>query len=896
MPTSFLVRLAVGKGLPSASRTRGVLMLSVVLLLSFTAKADQAREYEFDIPQQGIETALSTLATQAGALLLVPYDLVQPVDSKPVSGRYTVEDALVILLQDTGLTGGLTEGGVITISRAGAIDNQGRTIMAQNHDNLDGNKAPTKRRGLLGMLAVVFSAGVGAQDVADVDGEELRIEEIVVTGTNIRGVQGASPIAVFSRDDIDLTGVGSIPQFIQTLPQNFGGGISESAGAGNANSGNGINLRGLGNDSTLVLLNGRRLAPAGTGNFVDVSMIPLSALDQVEVLTDGASAIYGSDAVGGVVNFKLREDYEGAETRLRFGTATSGDLDDIQIGQSFGGSWDSGRALISMEYQSRDNLDSEDRSFTVDEPDPTDALPTQERSSVFLTVSQDLTDALSLFGDGFYSKRESDVQRVQFFSLNQQLLRQETEQFGATLGGNLELAGDWQAELVGSYSQNDVSGDALSPDGSVRQFSSFLSSNSSLQAKADGPLLELPGGMSRLAVGAQFRTETYEETPASLTRSGIDVDRDVGAVFGELFLPLIGADNRRFGIDRFEVTIAGRYEDYSDFGASTDGKIGVLWAPFNGLSLRGTYGTSFRAPLFRELSGEISGIFLGLPDTASPSGTTLTVFGQGANPNLDPETATTWTAGFDYSPPSIPNVDFKLTYFEIDFEDRIGDAGAGFDALTNPRFAFLVDRNPDTEFLAFLEAQQDSLNFTGVPFTDAEALYRGFLTNLSRVQTKGFDASINYSVDSAVGQFLASLNASYLFEQSEQLLASDTPLDIAGTVGNPPNLKVRANLNWRYEQVSTNIGINYIDDFENIQFDPVESVDDWATVDLSINYEVEGEKQFGPLSDSVISFVVLNAFDTDPPFVRPLIGGSNFDVSNASPQGRTIALQVTKQW
>src|SRR5262249_42318610 len=127
----------------------------------------------------------------------------------------------------------------------------------------------------------------------------------------------------------------------------------------------GVNLRGLGESATLVLVNGRRVAPAGgyTGSFVDVSNLPLSAVERVEVLTDGASALYGADAIAGVVNFILRDDYTGLDATLRNGMVTDGDLDESQAAITFGKAWSSGNFLVSYEYFDRSNLDSSERSY-----------------------------------------------------------------------------------------------------------------------------------------------------------------------------------------------------------------------------------------------------------------------------------------------------------------------------------------------------------------------------------------------------------------------------------------------------------------------------------------------------------------------------------------------------
>src|SRR6185295_1943971 len=142
------------------------------------------------------------------------------------------------------------------------------------------------------------------------------------------------------------------------LPQNFIGAATEQSaltladGSGsNSSLATGANLRGLGPDATLVLINGKRLAGSGTaGDFADLSGLPTAAVERVEVLLDGASALYGSDAVGGVVNVILKDRYEGAETRMRLGSVTKGNLSEVQIGQLAGVNWSSGNLLLAYEF------------------------------------------------------------------------------------------------------------------------------------------------------------------------------------------------------------------------------------------------------------------------------------------------------------------------------------------------------------------------------------------------------------------------------------------------------------------------------------------------------------------------------------------------------------------
>lgn len=197
-------------------------------------------------------------------------------------------------------------------------------------------------------------------------------ETIVVTGSNIRGgIAAGANVEIFGRDDLNNSGYATVQDFLKTLPQNFEGGAGEDAASGallNSNrlGGTAVNLRGLGADSTLVLINGRRTPTSGLdGNFTDISIIPQTAVERIEVLTDGASALYGSDAIGGVINFILRKDYTGAETRLRYGAVTEGQLDEYRLAQTVGQSWTAGHVIGSIEYYKRDNLYNSERKFAA---------------------------------------------------------------------------------------------------------------------------------------------------------------------------------------------------------------------------------------------------------------------------------------------------------------------------------------------------------------------------------------------------------------------------------------------------------------------------------------------------------------------------------------------------
>ncbi|HEL4806398.1 TPA: TonB-dependent receptor [Stenotrophomonas maltophilia] len=180
--------------------------------------------------------------------------------------------------------------------------------------------------GTLLLVGAVASTSAFAQEKA------TNLDRITVTGSNIprTNTETPSPVQVVTRQEIDRTGKTTVAEYLQTLTADGSGSIPKTFGNGFAGGGAGISLRGLGAGSTLVLLNGRRMATYGLADdgqkvFTDLSTIPLDAVERVEVLKDGASAIYGSDAIAGVVNIILRSDFQGAILRGSYGL--SGDSD-----------------------------------------------------------------------------------------------------------------------------------------------------------------------------------------------------------------------------------------------------------------------------------------------------------------------------------------------------------------------------------------------------------------------------------------------------------------------------------------------------------------------------------------------------------------------------------------
>lgn len=419
------------------ARSLLVMALASVSALALTGPAsaqsvDQASraataERDFDIPAQALSSALLRFAEQSDLQILFSQEDVAGMTSRPVRGRLTPEAALAQLLP----------------LDAPRIEIAGDRVVRTD---------------------------LPRPQYAESD------EEIVVTGTRIRGAAPAGAhVLTLDADAIEETGRTTLQDVLQTLPQNFPGSQNEASQLGSINAGRNVSfgstvdLRGLGADATLTLLNGRRLAPAGFGNFVDISAIPLAAVERVDVLADGASAIYGADAVAGVVNIILRDDFEGAETSVRYGAATRGEPTEIGFSQVFGTAWRTGSAMIGYEYRDRSELAADDRWFSATSdlrpwggtnfsspftnpgnitrigatnvvlaiPEGQDGtslsagdllpgvvnqrplnagnslLPQQTNHGVFATLRQDITPSLDIFVDLIAARREAESDRWQ---------------------------------------------------------------------------------------------------------------------------------------------------------------------------------------------------------------------------------------------------------------------------------------------------------------------------------------------------------------------------------------------------------------------------------------------------------------------------------------------------
>ncbi|HRK64361.1 MAG TPA: TonB-dependent receptor, partial [Terricaulis sp.] len=853
-------------------------------------------------------------------------------------------------------------------------------------------------------------------------------DELVVTGTRIRGAAPAGAhVIVLDRTAIAESGAGGVEDLTRTLPQAFGGDIAQHVSfvGGNIGGGSAINLRGLGSDATLSLVNGRRVPVLGLrGSFGDISSIPVTAIERVEVLPDSASAIYGSDAVGGVVNFILRRDFEGVELGARYGGVTEGDLRETRIDLAAGRRFGALSVFAAYERFERTALAVADRAYLANSDltalggdnfsstranpaslnvsglgafaiprgqdgaslteadliagavnysnvnEGLDALPASEQNSVTLSARVDFSSDLEAYLDLRWAQRHflahnyhptsrmnipaSNAFRManglfpgRTLSADYNLYRDlgprtetgDLDMIDLAAGALWRVSETWTLEPSAAYARiggrhrtdnlvNSVSlaaalassdpNTAFNPfgDGSfsnpavieaIRGWAvdDIVSETWSVALKADGALLQLPAGPIRIAIGGDYRSEFYEvggvtatAGPTPVARVFSSNGRTVTAAFGEVLVPLFGEGFRPPLGESLDLSLAARHERYSDFGETTNPKLGLTWQLNDALSVRASYGHAFRAPNLPDLDPDgalnrrqVRGI--PITDPVSPSGTSQILFIAGANPNLREQTATSWSAGFDYDNRA-EGLRFSLSYFDVRFSDRIsGISNIAAAMLPNSEFASLVNRAPDPTLVAALLAEAAALGTDGgYVVADIDAIVDVRSTNLARTDVNGMDLSGALSVDLAEGSLELRGDATYLFEFLRAASPLAQPRDVVDTVGNPVDFRARLGLSWRTEHYTLGGFLNYMDGYRDNLSAPARRIAPWTTLDLHFSIALP---PVGAADDVRLNFSLNNAFDEDPPFVNHR-SGFGYDSANAHPLGRFAAIHVASRF
>ena len=684
--------------------------------------------------------------------------------------------------------------------------------------------------------------------------EDKEFEKISVTGSHIKRLQGegASPVFTVDRSMIEQSGHNSVSDVLRDMTASSFGGMRESSGS-NAAGVSTVNLRGLGADKTLVLLNGKRLPKDAVTGAVDLNLIPLTAVKKIEILKDGASATYGSDALGGVVNIITHKDYNGSQISYQesFTKYPGGKIK--QADYVTGTATSKSYMTTVLSFRENDTIFSKDRSWNDGgvsrvgspgsyrlaganekwKPDPnckasdiedwgggnkycnfthsdysTD-LPELRQLNLMSLFEYEINSDLTFYGrvgatkkqvkwqyapapGGFtipaataatlgipgYTSGDVDLY-YRTVELGNRVTEIDTYSFGFQTGLKYNLTDTWDVDF--SFDRNtiykndlSVSGYALTSrvvklieDGDFNPFDNSENrgnlddakykpwqlsrmANNFYELKASGELFSTSNGAVGAAIGTTYTEEKFNTEVDDLSANGEVFgsagsngagERNTKSVYIETITP-IGKSA--------ELQLAGRYDEFSDFGKTTNPKLGFKWNITNSLMFRASAGTGFKAPQLKDLYASASD---GNPsfidhvaceaekqaggDTPSCSPQQYNVKSDG-NDKLEEEKSESYNIGLMYQPSKKFSIGFdtwltKLNnVVDINYEDltRFEQSGGDFE-----QYGIKVNR--EGGYITSIEApllNLGSLEISGIDFNTRVGIGNSFSISMNHSQ------------------------------------------------------------------------------------------------------------------------------------------------------------------
>lgn len=559
----------------------------------------------------------------------------------------------------------------------------------------------------------------------------------------------------------------------------------------------------------------------------------------------------------------------------------------------------------------------------------------------------------------------------------------ELNAWGISPSITADLGKSWQLRALASYGEStteqhttSINGTALAaaisanPTGLVNPYNISLSNPAALAAVTnwevygrnrqkqfnarvilDGDLATLPGGGLKLAVGAEYLHESVaarrgnavpggaENGSAAIVVNGVTLQaalpglplrtnsRNVKSLFGELVVPLFSQENRSGGLEELTLSLAGRYDSYSDFGSTFNPKIGLTWRPTDFLKFRGAWGKSFAAPSLMDnaltdpvaltyMTGstfaflvpcaELTKNNITCPTAAQSNGIVLL----GSKAGIQPEKASTWSIGADIDP--LPGLRLSATYWNIKYKDVINQApftnfAAYYSTFRNT--SFFINTNPNVNAIdpawqtLVSQAIASAATVSGTQCNPAPGcvfiVEDNRKTNLGRFHTDGIDFSASYRTETSFGGADITINGSYVLNRDQSATSTSPFVDILS--GAESRFKVRSTLGADIGNLRAQVTWNYTQGYTLATpvpaagaFPTQTKVGSYNVIDLFFRYNVPGE---GALKNLAFTLGVNNLFSQDPPeFRRQDISAGVNGFVNGATVGRLVQLGVSKRF
>jgi len=954
--------------------------LALGLALAASPALSQERLYEFNIAPQPMSGALKEYADVADRTLVFTDALVAGLRTDGLRGRYEPGAALARLLAGSGLTSRRTAAGALMIVREDRADPQ-----------------------------PAAAAGTDPPAAAE-------LTTLVVVGSRLKGeTEGPAPVTILDDAFIDRLGATGLSDVLDYLPQQTFSLTENFTTAGQQN----VQLRGLSLGTTLVLINGRRTVPGANsvvqGAF-DLNAIPLSAVERVEVLAGSASAVYGADAVGGVVNVVLKSSTPRPVLDVYYGAADGGAAEK-RAALALGGEGERLRGALALDYFKRDYLYGRERALTNDADyrpfggtdrrvltanpgnicaasgnlptlgTPCAAVPTgstglglrpadflatagqqnfatrsryasivpaARRYSLVANGEWDLTGQVTAFGELIASeRRDTAVNAPPVVSNGLVPAANPFNPFGVPVRANFLLTGvrnvsasketwysaavglrgrwrawDWELTALGSQSDSHretrgnvdaarvtaalaATDPALAlnvfqdgPGGSPALLGALLADPSlnALDNTADalqlggfvrGPLFSLPAGDVQAVLGGEWRDEELSSSSpgqAFFVRAS-DAQRKITSAYGELGVPLISEAMSAPFAQALKLTLAGRFDHYSDFGSTFNAQVGAEWRPARDLLVRGSYGESYRAPSLYQLWRPV---FLGQPTQAvDPRRGNETVFvttQTGGNPDLAPETSDALNVGVVWTPEVTGRPRVIVNYWRIKQDQRIISAFNIPTVLANEAFLPGRARRADPTPQDIAAGRPGRLLHVDLS-----------LLNQGELETSGLDLELGGALDTPHGTVQATVTATRVLTYDSQDFLTSPVTDrvgIANTNGTIPKWKAVASLSWKVEAFTLSGAVRYVSGYDDAASTNLANglkVASSTRVDLQLAADLAAVLPGADLARGLTARVgVMNLFDEAPHHSANLSSG--YDPYLADLRQRFVYVALSKEF
>ncbi len=454
--------------------------------------------------------------------------------------------------------------------------------------------------------------------------------------------------------------------------------------------------------------------------------------------------------------------------------------------------------------------------------------------------------------------------------------------------------------------------------------------------RLNGPLFALPAGDVRTAIGGEY-LYNKQHLKNGATRGAQNIfnwdnittaTRGVRSGFAELYIPVVGAAQEVPLVKSLDIDSAVRYDRYSDFGGTTNPKVGLTWVMSDSLSLRASWGTSFRAPALTDTNPYVFSVHAVFP-TANNSGDpnikntfpgfTTQLFLFGANPNLQPETATTWSTGLDFEPQSLKGLKLSATYYDIRYTNQIVFSPPTGLFLSSPAYRQLYSRYvTPINNTGCVEGNRSTYDPKLAPYLAYPAVYGstvgsecsiqvvidGREANLATTTQDGIDFQGSYFFDTPIGHWGWSTAITKVLKDELTPVPGAAVQDVLSTITYPVSLRSRSSFGWSRGGYNATLFLNYVGAYTNNltgsgsngQPLPPQRVASWTTLDLSLMYQFAEAAGWFPLRGLVAALNIQNVADRTPPAALYQQGNNyiGMDTNNANPFGRMVQVSLTK--